>query len=105
MTDSKNPEEIAVDWPPDQPDPQWANYFVVQGVGPSKVLVLTFGCGQPMIYGTPDQQRQQIEQIGAGGLTIRTKARVVIPLELARQLHDVLGGQLRSVDRFEESAQ
>ena len=103
MADSKSPEEITVNWPPDQPDPQWVTHFVVQGLGPAKVLVLTFGCGQPMIFGTPEQQRQQAAQFGETGLTVRTSARMVISLDLARQLHNVLGDQLKLVDQFKDS--
>ena len=102
MADPTSLEEI--DWPADQPDPQWTTHFVVQGIGPAKALVLTFGCGQPLVFGTPEQQQRQIGQTAKGGIPIRTLSRVVLPVVLARELHTILGTQLKLVQQHRDPA-
>lgn len=86
--------DVAVRWPADQPDPQWVTNFVVQRLGPTDGVVLTFGCAQPLIYGTVEDQRTQAQALAKDGLDVRTVARLVLSVTGARQLNRVLSAQL-----------
>ena len=102
MPPTKPPDAIAVNIPVrwkdvDPPTPHPANLFVV--LARPEEVVLTFGYAAPLIAGTPEEQREQAEQLTATGMKPTLVSQFVVSPLVARQMVTALAQQLGGMEK------
>ena len=85
---------VPVRWPADVdlPPTTFANQFFVQRVGDE--VRFSFGQIAPIVVGSQEEQREQVAELQATGLVLKSVTRVVLTASVATQLLRVLAEQL-----------
>ena len=91
---------VPVRWPADVdlPPATFANQFFVHRVGDE--VRFSFGQIAPIVGGSQEEQREQVAELQATGLVLKSVTRVVLTASVATQLLRVLAEQLEvTMDR------
>lgn len=90
--------DIPIKWAQEGPSPLAANVVHLHYT-PFQEVILTFGHVSPVLHGSPEEQDRQAENaLNEGGFTIRTNARLALPLKTARNLSRYLQQLLKDHD-------
>ena len=80
---------VPVKWSDDIPEPLPANVVHIHRT-PFDEVILTFGHASSLIYGSPDEQEEQLVTLSTKGITVRPNVRLVLPFSATRRLKDFL---------------
>lgn len=89
---------IPIKWDQEAPDPLPANVVHIHRT-PYDEVILSFGHGSTLLYGSLEEQQQQANSLtNEGGITIRPNARLVLPLMAVQNLVNYLDALLKDVE-------
>lgn len=80
---------VPVKWSDEVPEPLPANVMHIHRT-PFDEVILTFGHASSLLYGSQDEQDEQLAALSKKGITVRPNARLVLSFSSARRLKGFL---------------